>query len=263
MCIDPGTNKYNLGKHPVTGTGLEYTKDELNSAVKIVSDVVYDVTGTDKAKSITRGTAETDFEKDGIERIFSETQPVDWRVGEALAETYLDHHQDCFFPWPDKRDVRKSGSSLPGADLYGFHEDYKGTYFAFGEVKTSSESKYPPRVITVNDGLKNQIENLKQKIADRDALVRYLAYHAIGADWENKYKEASTNYLKSDTNVRIFGFLVRDVEPKPKDLQKLVNDLAIDPPEDMVMKIFALYLPSGSIKNLGLLVNNYRNKSVV
>jgi hypothetical protein len=75
--------------------------------------------------------------------------PEEWRVGEALAEAYLVAHRTCKFPWPDGRDARKAGSSLPGADLVGFQQHGGTDRFAFGEVKTSGEIRYPPGAMYV------------------------------------------------------------------------------------------------------------------
>ena len=63
---------------------------------------------------------ETAFEQDGLRRVLADPERIeDWRVGAGIAETWLTDHRDCRFPWPDGRDERKRGSSLPGADLGG------------------------------------------------------------------------------------------------------------------------------------------------
>ena len=79
----------------------------------------------------------------------------------AIAEVYLTDHRSCQFPWPLGRDERKSSSSLPRADLVGFRTDESGNALAFGEVKTSSEANYPPRVMYGETGLRKQLENLR------------------------------------------------------------------------------------------------------
>jgi hypothetical protein len=146
MSISVGTIEYTLGNYPVTGCGFSYSVTELDTALSgSVTEVVFDDSGKTDIEALIAGLAETDFEKGEVERILSNTNPLeDWRGGEALAESYLVHHKNCFFPWPDDRDERKSGSSLPGADLVGFQSSDNDDFFAFGEVKTSTENKYPP-----------------------------------------------------------------------------------------------------------------------
>ena len=265
MVIAAGIIKYQLGTAPVTGCGFSYSVDELATALSgPVAGVVYDDSGKANIKALIDGLSETDFEKDEIKRILSDTKPPeDWRVGEALAEVYLTDQRECFFPWPDGRDERKSGSSLPGADLVGFQSNGGNDFFAFGEVKTSTEKKYPPGTMHGRTGLKQQLEDLKNDVKIKDHLVRYLGYRAETAPWRHRYKCAFTNYLKSATNVRIFGFLVRDVEPNKNDLSVRVTKLAQDHHEDMVIELLAIYLPQNSIGQLSNKLTSGRGRGAV
>ena len=145
---------------PVRELGWSGTDEELDAALSgPVATVLFDDEGKANIESILTDLVETDFEQDGLRRILSVPDAIeDWRVGEAIAETYLQDHRDCCFPWPDGRDERKSGSSLPGADLVGFGRDEDGDCLAFGEVKTSSEAEYPPGAMYGRTGLKKQLE---------------------------------------------------------------------------------------------------------
>lgn len=265
MTIAAGTIQYQLGTAPVTGCGFSYSADELDTALSgSVAEVVYDDSGKADIEALLAGLAETDFQKGEVERILSDTKPPeDWRVGEALAETYLVHQKDCFFPWPDGRDERKSGSSLPGADLVGFQSNGTDDFFAFGEVKTSTENKYPPGTMHGRTGLKQQLEDLKDDIKIKDNLVLYLGHRATTASWKNCYQNAAKNYIQSKTRVRVFGFLVRDVEPNQDDLRTRVTKLAKDQHADMVIELLALYLPQDSIGQLSNKVVSSRNGGVV
>ena len=199
-----------------------------------------------------------------MERILSKTKPPeDWRVGEALAESYLVHQKNCFFPWPDGRDERKTGSSLPGADLVGFQSNGTNDFFAFGEVKTSTENKYPPGAMHGRTGLKRQLEDLKDNVNIKDDLFRYLAHRAQKSQWKETFKRAAKNCIKSKTNVRVFGFLVRDVKPDKKDLNARVDKLSQNQHLDMVIELLALYLPQNSITTLSDKVVSSRNGGVV
>jgi len=175
MTIATGTIQYQLGTAPVTGCGFSYSADELDTALSgPVAKVVYDDSGKADIEALVAGLAETDFEKGEVERILSDAKPPeDWRVGEALAESYLVHQKGCFFPWPDGRDERKSGSSLPGADLVGFQFHGTDDFFAFGEVKTSTESKYPPGAMYGRTGLKQQLEDLKDDVKIKDDILAF------------------------------------------------------------------------------------------
>ncbi len=263
--IPVGTIKYQLGTAPVTGCGFSYSAEELDTALSgSVAEVVYDDSGKADIEALLVGLPETEFEKGEVERILSDSKPPeDWRVGEALAETYLVDQKDCFFPWPDVRDERKSGSSLPGADLVGFQSNGSDDYFAFGEVKTSTENKYPPGTIYGRTGLKQQLEDLKDDVRVKDGLVRYLARRATTAPWKSRYLCAAKNYIQSKTNVRVFSFLIRDVEPNQDDLRTCVAKLAKDQHADMVIELLALYLPQKSIGQLSNKVVSSRNGGVV
>jgi len=106
--------------------------------------------------------------------------------------------------------------------------------------------------------LKRQLEDLKDSAKIKDDLFKYLGYRASTAVWNVHYQEAAKKYLGSKTNVRIFGFLVRDVKPHQDDLRVRVNKLAEDVHADMKIELLAVYMPEGSIATLSSKVMNYR-----
>lgn len=112
---------YTLGTHPVTGAGLGVSASDLDAVLAgPVASIVFDEAGQAEIATLLSGLADTDFAKGNLETLLSaDRNPEDWRVGEALAECFLTENRDCHFPWPDGRDERKRGSSLPGADLGG------------------------------------------------------------------------------------------------------------------------------------------------
>ena len=128
MTVAVGEAVYNEGSLPCSGLGLTWSGEELAAAMKgPVAAVLFDDEGKADIDAILTGLAETEFQQAGLRRVLSDPDVIeDWRVGEAIAETYLTEHRRCYFPWPDGRDVRKSGSSLPGADLVGLHADDQG-----------------------------------------------------------------------------------------------------------------------------------------
>ncbi|MCD6308431.1 MAG: hypothetical protein J7M24_05490, partial [Candidatus Latescibacteria bacterium] len=114
MALSAGTDEYKLGTSPVTGCGISWTDEELDTALAgPVAEVIFDDAGNADCAAILEGLTETEFDREGIQRVLDSMQePEAWRVGEGLAESYLTHHRNCSFPWPDGRDERKSGSSL-------------------------------------------------------------------------------------------------------------------------------------------------------
>jgi len=251
MAVSQGTETYVADIAPVRARGLSYTDAELEEALRgDVADVVYDTAGTTAVADLLASVATTEFESDELKRIL-ETPPApeDWRVGEALAQVFLSQHRNSHFPWPSSRDLRNPVSSPAGTDLVGFSES-SDPRFAFGEVKTSGQKEWPPSLMYGRHGLKKQMEDLRDSYEVRDALFRYLALHAKGAAWEEKFKKAAASYLKSKTNVVLFGVLIRDVDPLPDDLKARATALADACPADMTIELYGLYMPADSIATL-------------
>ena len=253
MTVDAGEVEYLLGKAPCSGVGLRWSGNELSAAMDgRVAAVLFDDEGKANIEDILAGLAETDFAQDGLRRVLEDPDEVeDWRVGEAIAETYLTDHRSCSFPWPDGRDERKSGSSLPGADLAGFGIDDNGDCLAFGEVKTSSERRYPPGAMYGRTGLKRQLEDLRDGEAIRDDLVKYLGHRAGSAPWRARFERAASRYLRNTSDIQLYGCLVRDVEPHQDDLRVRVGDLGTACPEGTRIELLALYLPQERLGGIG------------
>ena len=253
MTVAKGDTVYDEGSIPCSSVGLAWSENDLNDAMSgPVTAILFDDEGKADIESILTGLAGTEFDQESLRRVLSGPDLIEnWRVGEAIAETYLTAHRNCYFPWPDGRDKRKSGSSLPGADLVGFHTDDKGDCLAFGEVKTSSTPKYPPRVMYGRKGLKQQLTDLRENVSIRDHLFKYLCHHAKGVAWIERFKQAASRYLASKSDVQICGFLIRDVDPHRGDVRLCVKQLGKDCPEGTSIDLLALYLPEGSIKGIG------------
>jgi len=251
-----GTIAYTVGTPPVVGKGVSWSKQETEAAVKgPVAAVVHDDAGNEAINSLLNGLSETGFTTTHVSAMLTQAETAEnWRVGEAVAECYLTHHRDCHFPWPDGRDIRKRGSSLPGADLVGFQKEGAKNRFAFGEVKTSSDAAYPPGACYGTTGLKQQLEDLRDSTVIRDDLVRYLAHRATtGVTWKAQFVDAAQRYFANKTDVRVFGMMVRDVKPHKDDVRARVTALAKDCPAQMGIELLAIYLPEQSIQNLSQL----------
>ena len=259
--LPAGTVAYTLGSPPVVGTGVAWSEQETELAVTgPVASVVYDEAGMQSLSVLLNGLPETGFTSANVQATLSHTAPVEnWRVGESLAESFLVHHRECHFPWPDGRDIRKSGSSLPGADLVGFQQDGGHHRFAFGEVKTSSEKRYPPGACYGVTGFKQQLEDLRDDVGIRDDLVKYLGHRAAnGAAWKEQFMHAAGRYFVDKSDIRVFGLLVRDVPPHGDDVRARVTSLGNECPALMTIELLAIYLPDNSIAKLGALAAQSR-----
>jgi hypothetical protein len=232
--------------------GRSWNAEELGAAINgQVSALVFDDQGKADIQELLSGIAETSFEHEQLAQALTAPEDIeDWRVGEAIAEAYLTEHRDCLFPWPDGRDERKSGSSLPGADLVGVREDEQGDRFVFGEVKTSGEAKYPPGAVYGRTGLKQQLEDLRDKVGIRNDLFKYLGHRAKNATWRDRFKTASKRYLNNTSDIQLFGVLVRDVEPNVDDVRVRVEKLGNGCPAGTQIELLAMYLPTGVIGTL-------------
>jgi hypothetical protein len=256
MTIALGTECYNVDSGTVVARGHSYLPEELQAALDgPVSATIRDDAGHAAVADLLHGLAETGFEHENVERILTHHDPPEgWRVGEAIAECYLTDHRICTFPWPAGRDQRNPDSSPTGADLVGFH--HTGSHgspcrFAFGEVKTSSENRFPPSTMYGRNGMVQQLETLRDDELSKYHLVTYLAHRAPGKTWQPQFEHSAKAYLIDSTDVSLFGVLVRDVSPNSLDLHTRAETLAEGCPSHTSIELFAIYLPNGSIPALG------------
>lgn len=253
MMVSAGTEIYKADAGPVKARGATYTDGELDEALRdSVASILWDDAGTANLQAILTSVVMTDFSDQAVNRILSnQATPENWRVGEALAEAFLIEHRACEFPWPSGRDLKNPSASAAGTDLVGFEKaDTESYRFAFGEVKTSGEERWPPSVMDGRHGLNKQLEVLRDSTEVKDSLVKYLGHHAIGTDWFPHYQKAAERYLSDPCDVSLFGILVRDVEPKPEDLSSRVGGLARECPPTTTIELRAMYLPRKSIESL-------------
>lgn len=253
MKIPPGKKEYTADTATVKAEGLSYSQEELTAALENrIVGILRDDTGRAHIKETLQDVADTDFSTQKLEQILDRNPSIkDWQVGEAIAEAYLEDHKQCEFPWPSGRDIRNPNASPAGADLVGFRVQDKKIRFAFGEVKTSEEKKYPPQVVTGAHGLENQLKHLRDSRKDKDYLViLYLGYRSPGTTWEKSYRAATARYLNNPDNVSLFGILIRDIEPDKKDLKSSAIRLGNKCPEKTSIELYAIYLPEGSIQTL-------------
>jgi len=255
MTMSAGTEVYSADVGSVTARGASYTGAELDAALGgSVSRILWDDAGTAKLEAILTSVVTTDFSDKNVRRVLSNcATPENWRVGEALAEVFIVEHRDCEFPWPSGRDLKNPSASPAGTDLVGFQNTKaagNAHRFAFGEVKTSEQEAWPPRVMDGRHGLKKQLEDLRDSMDVKDSLVKYLGHHANGTGWLPRYRSAAARYISDPGDVSLFGVLVRDVDPKRADLAGRACDLAAGCPAATTIELRAMYLPNKSINSL-------------
>lgn len=253
MTMAAGVEVYNVDAGTVVARGRQHTGQQRDAALDgPVRELVEDTSGKRLAADLTASLSLTGFGQQQLQAVLNNTSALqDWRVGEAYGECYLVAHRACRFPWSDRWDERKDKSSLPGADLVGLQETTHGSMpfrFAFGEVKTSYDPQNPPGVMYGPEGLKKQMDDLRDQKSIRDTLVRYLMIRAKDASWEIAWKSAASRYFAANTDVAIFGVLIRDVAPDPKDLRARAKAVGTSVPPQMHIELLAIYLPTGSIQ---------------
>lgn len=100
-------------------------------------------------------------------------------------------------------------------------------------------------------GLKRQLEDLRDDEAIRDDLVKYLGHRSGSASWKDRFRQATRRYLENSSDIQLYGYLVRDVEPDQGDLSARVDDLDNGCPGGTRIELLALYLPQGSLDRIG------------
>lgn len=146
--------------------------------------------------------------------------PLDWELGEAMAECLLMEEHGAVWPWNENRDKKTPKASLPGADIVGFVGEGADTVFLFGEVKTSSHADNPPGVMNGRGGLAHQIDDLATAVATQNVLLKWLYARCISADDKQRFRTAAERYLNSGgKDFAVVGVLLRDTKPHMDDLR--------------------------------------------
>lgn len=168
----------------------------------------------------------------------------DWAAGEALAEAVLVAHHGVELPWNNERDKRNPFASLPGADIVGFQRDGESHRLALGEVKCSSEARWPPQVMCGRSGMIHQLEDLANNLGTIYQLLQWLLPRVRNTQYQEAYKAACTRYLNSERrDLALFGILVRDQKASDKDLKSRGQSLANCLSTPTCCRLIALYLP--------------------
>ena len=147
-------------------------------------------------------------------------EPLDWEVGEAMAECLLKDEHGAVWPWNENRDRKTPKASLPGADIVGFLGAEPDTIFLFGEVKTSSDKDNPPGVMAGRSGLAHQIDSLATQKDAQNTLLKWLYARCTTPDLMTLFKTAAERYLNSGgKDFAVVGVLLRDTSAHRDDLR--------------------------------------------
>jgi hypothetical protein len=206
-----------------------------------------DTEGSEALSEHLRGLSLTGMGQAALEEVLSAEVPEtrDWAAGEALAEAVLEAHHDVVLPWSTERDKRNPFASLPGADIVGFQRDGDSHRLALGEVKCSSEAKWPPQVMSGRSGgLVHQLDTLAHSLSTIYQLLQWLLPRVKNTEYETAFNVACARYLNSERrDLALFGILVRDQEAREEDLQARGRSLASRLQAPTRCLLIALYLP--------------------
>ena len=229
-----------------SGISMNDSEDFRRFMAHGVASRLYDEEGKAEFETHLRGLANTDFAIESLDAILASQsgEKYDWAVGEALAEEFLSCEFGIIWPWSTERDKRNPQASLQGADIVGFSVENNETRLVLGEVKTSSDEKQPPGVMSGRGGMINQIEKLATDLSVIIQLLIWLLPRCKGTEYETLFDSAIKLFLNSGNKaVSLYGILIRDTSPGERDLRNKGRSLAetIHPPT--TCKLFAIYIP--------------------
>ena len=222
--------------------------DELNSFLSgPVAARLADTVGGDELRSHLRGLSLTGMGQAALEEVLASDVPEerDWAAGEALAEAVLEEYHDVVLPWNTERDKRNPFGSLPGADIVGFQRDGDSHRLALGEVKCSSEERWPPQVMSGRSGgIGHQLDTLANNLGTICQLLKWLMPRVKRTEHEVSFNNACTRYFNSERrDLALFGILVRDQEARETDLHARGRSLGGRLQVPTRCQLIALYLP--------------------
>jgi len=214
-----------------------------------VSSKFYDVEGEQILSNMFADIIGTGFDNTMLSNVLSTNPyPYDWRLGECIAECYLEDNHNIHFHYNVSRDAKNLDASPTGADLVGFTKLSNDTVFLFGEVKTSTSTHYPPTVMTGRFGMICQLENIHADIEIQGELIRWVAHKVSNLENTDQFKKdfdaALTSYYDSQKKKFVLtGVLIRDVDPNENDLKNRYTSFVKLTQGGTYLILSAIYLP--------------------
>ncbi len=240
---------YQNTHHCVSWVGLKYKDNEQFSAFLTtkVANRLDDTEGNTEFHNHLRGLDLTGLGKTALAEVLNAKQPEErsWAAGEALAEAFLEKEKSVVFPWNMERDKRNPYASLSGADIVGFIGEGEKCRFALGEVKSSSEKRYPPQLMSGRSGhMGHQLDSLANDLTKIYQLLKWLLPRVKNSPYKASYDTASSSFFNSNNkSVAIFGVLIRDTSPNENDLFSRGTALRNKFTQPTTCNLIALYLP--------------------
>lgn len=229
-----------------SGIGIENGNSFDSFMNNEVSSRLHDEEGTNDFECHVQGLVTTEFGQINFRQMLAAEIPEerDWAIGEAIAEAYLKRYHNIIWPWNMERDKRTPKASLPGADLIGFYVDGKTVFLALGEVKTSTEDRAPPNVMSGRSGMTHQIDKLANNLGLICQLLKWLWPRCKNTEYEPYFNETTKALLNSgNKGISLFGVLIRDTIPNRLDLKSRGESLSETLDDPTTCHLVALYLP--------------------
>ena len=223
---------YALNASPHSCEGLKYAGDFDEYLKTRVSDRCADREGAENIVSDLG-----DFDADLIKTV-AETRPSSSRMGECLAECFLEDERESVLP-NYVLDQKNPRASVAGADLVGIHKKGSKALLLLGEVKTSWERKSPPSAM---DKMTRQLTDIASSKNARDLLIRWLAHKWLA---RNLSRSQLASAIRSHRRgaYRLVGVLIREADPAPSDISTACGRLQNALSSGASLALYALYTP--------------------
>ncbi len=228
-------------------TGRTWTEDEVVAMSANITERALDLALEDKITSTLQDVSSTGVSAEWLTSFLQDAishELLPWQIGEAIAEVILEDSHGVIFPWNTRRDARNPRASLPGADLVGLSNESPAAPFVFGEVKSSSDTRSPPGVLTGKSGMNQQLERL---IDDRRlllTLIKWLSVRVNDGETEALLDAALRSFVESSgSSIRLVGVLVRDTSASERDVSTRAKALGEKVSAPGSVELHVMYMP--------------------
>ncbi len=229
-----------------TWSGWEWSEEEIVELSRDITeqtlDLTFEIDVSERLKDLDSTSASAEWLTEFLKNAVSH-EVLPWQVGEAIAEAVLARDHEVVFPWNTRRDERNPRARLQGADLVGISVQSDDCQFVFGEVKSSSDKNTPPRVMSGEGGMQQQLEHLLNDNTLRFALIKWL-FSRVREENRSLFDAALAKFIESSgSSVRLVGVLVRDTSPSEDDVKTTGKALGDKVSKPGSAELHAMYMP--------------------